>query len=63
MVSSYDSPESARVATDKSGGIPMNERRVSTVVLVLSLLAAAGLTGCSEAKAEPIELTYYYLPG
>lgn len=41
----------------------MTERRVSTVVLVLSLLAAAGFTGCSEAKAEPIELTYYYLPG
>ena len=41
----------------------MIERRVATAVIVLSLLAAAGFTACYEAKAEPIELTYYYLPG
>jgi hypothetical protein len=33
----------------------------------LALLAAATgaglLTGCSEAQAEPLEVTYYYLPG
>jgi hypothetical protein len=33
------------------------------VVLTLALTAVAGLTGCTSAKAEPLEVTYYYLPG
>ncbi len=36
----------------------------AVLVAVLSLTAAAGLmTGCTPAKAEPVEVTYYYLPG
>jgi hypothetical protein len=32
--------------------------------LALTLLLGAGTIGCgTPAKAEPIELTYYYLPG
>ena len=26
-------------------------------------LAMIGAVGCSEAKAEPLEVEYYYLPG
>ena len=39
-------------------------RAVAVVVAVaLGLAAAAGLAGCTSAQAEPIEVTYYYLPG
>jgi hypothetical protein len=31
--------------------------------LLLSLAAAGLLSGCGTAQAEPIEVTYYYLPG
>ena len=30
--------------------------------LVLTLAALAGFSGC-ETQAEPLEVTYYYLPG
>ena len=38
-------------------------RRQGIALGVLVLLALAGTTGCSDAKSEPLELTYYYLPG
>ena len=34
------------------------------IVAGLLLLATAGLlAACSESRAEPVEVTYYYLPG
>lgn len=43
----------------------MNTRtgRAVAATMILGLLALVPLVGCSEAKAEPIEVTYYYLPG
>ena len=32
-------------------------------LLTLGVGAAALLPGCTPAKAEPLEVTYYYLPG
>ena len=39
--------------------------RKATPWLCLSLLAVAGLAtvGCGQAQAEPLDVTYYYLPG
>ena len=43
----------------------MRETRTvaAMAVVALALAAAGGLAGCTEAKAEPLEVTYYYLPG
>jgi ABC-type glycerol-3-phosphate transport system substrate-binding protein len=43
----------------------MREMRavVGAVALALGLAAVGGVTGCTSAKAEPLEVTYYYLPG
>lgn len=43
----------------------MNRRstRVWTAVAIIGLIATGGMTGCTSAQAEPIDLTYYYLPG
>ena len=38
-------------------------RRSTAVLVVLGLVAAVGISGCTSAEAEPLELTYYYLPG
>ena len=31
--------------------------------LALLAVAAGGALGCSQAQAEPLDVTYYYLPG
>jgi hypothetical protein len=36
---------------------------VGLITLALGLAVIAGGVGCSSAKAEPLEVTYYYLPG
>ena len=43
----------------------MNTRsqRVWTAMAVIGLIASGAMTGCTSAQAEPIDLTYYYLPG
>ena len=33
------------------------------IVLAFGLAAVAVATGCTSAKADPLEVTYYYLPG
>ena len=40
----------------------MNRNR-AVMTLMLCLAGAALLSACSEAKSEPLEVTYYYLPG
>ena len=38
--------------------------RSTQMVAILALAALAGtLAGCGAAEAEPLEVTYYYLPG
>ena len=41
------------------------ERSRATAWLCLSLVAVASLAapGCGTAQAEPLDVTYYYLPG
>ena len=42
----------------------MNNRTIGLGLVALAAVAGAGLlSGCSDAKAEPLEVTYYYLPG
>ena len=43
----------------------MNTRsaRALAAVAVIGLIATGALSGCTTAKAESIDLTYYYLPG
>ncbi len=43
----------------------MNTRhaRAFAAVVVIGLIASATLVGCTSAQAEPVDLTYYYLPG
>ena len=41
----------------------MNRIVTGLCVLALGVGAAALLQGCTPAKAEPLEVTYYYLPG
>ncbi len=42
----------------------MRYKVVGIGLALLTAVAGAGLlTGCGEAKAEPLEVTYYYLPG
>ena len=42
----------------------MKYKAVGVSLVLLAAAAGAGLlTGCSEAKAEPLDVTYYYLPG
>ena len=41
-------------------------RKTVAVLAVSTLLGLAGtamLLGCGQAKADPLEVTYYYLPG
>jgi len=38
-------------------------RRSIALLAVVGLVAAVGAAGCTSAEAEPLELTYYYLPG
>ena len=40
-----------------------NRGQLAVASLALGLLVGGGLVGCSDAQAEPLELTYYYLPG
>lgn len=41
----------------------MNRIAAGLCVLALGVGAAALLPSCTPAKAEPLEVTYYYLPG
>ena len=43
----------------------MRETRTAAALaaVVLGLAVVAGSAGCTSATAEPIEVTYYYLPG
>jgi hypothetical protein len=38
-------------------------RHSTALLIVLGLAAVVGAPGCTSAEAEPLELTYYYLPG
>lgn len=40
-----------------------NKRFKAVALALLGLSAVALLPGCSSAKADPLEVTYYYLPG
>ena len=42
----------------------MKRRAIGMSLTALALVAGAGLlSGCAETRAEPVEVTYYYLPG
>ena len=41
----------------------MRETRTVACMAILALGLVAGASGCSPAEAEPLEVTYYYLPG
>ena len=38
-------------------------RLCATLGLITAFAAVGMLSGCGSAQAEPIEVTYYYLPG
>lgn len=37
--------------------------RRSAVLAAIALLLTAGAAACGQARPEPLEVTYYYLPG
>ena len=41
----------------------MRETRTLACMVILALGLAAGATGCAPAEADPLDVTYYYLPG
>jgi hypothetical protein len=58
--------EAMMLSATIQGGSPMNARRkmaVAALALCGLGLALAGSAGCGTAKAEPLDVTYYYLPG
>ena len=39
-----------------------SETTAAAAILIVGL-ALAGASGCASAEAQPLEVTYYYLPG
>ena len=39
------------------------DRKIAVASLLCCGILLAGMAGCTEAKSEPLEVTYYYLPG
>ena len=41
----------------------MKPKQVTPLLCAGLALVALGFAGCTDARSEPLEVTYYYLPG
>ena len=39
------------------------KRLIALAVLMLAIISVFAASGCRRAEADPLEVTYYYLPG